>query len=313
MGRSSSQPRTDPPRSSINAFSIEELYTPEFSESLQENTAYWQEPNTYEAAGERVATSPTKKKKKATRNRQKRAIQTDDAPRQTAWTTVEEIALVKGWKAVSENSERGNARKKGGFWVEVMGYIESKTKMEDRQTNVMRMAQESGVGDEDYVQKAMIQYQAETRLPFKFRHCWDVLKDSLKFQEIAFPNLNQGFQGSSKRHKSSGSSSFNTESEDVSINLNNTVADDDEVQEIRRPVDRDKARDAVEVEQREAFIELKMREVECREREIAAMEYRAKQENMKLYLQPYDHFTGEQRLAWDAIRAKIKAKHNLQF
>ncbi|GJV06758.1 hypothetical protein Tco_1344414 [Tanacetum coccineum] len=79
MGGSSSQPRTDPPRSPINAFLIEELYTPEFSESLQENTAYWQEPKTYEAARERVTTSPTKKKK-ATRNRQKGAIQTDDAP-----------------------------------------------------------------------------------------------------------------------------------------------------------------------------------------------------------------------------------------
>nr|GEW56936.1 hypothetical protein [Tanacetum cinerariifolium] len=43
-----------------------------------------------------------------------------------------------------------------------------------------------------------------------------------------------------------------------------------------------------EVEQREAFIELKRRE-------------------------PYDHFTEEQRLAWDEIRAKIKAKYNLQF
>ncbi|GJS63625.1 hypothetical protein Tco_0678189 [Tanacetum coccineum] len=188
----------------------------------------------------------------------------------------------------------------------------------------------------------MIHYQAETGLPFKFRHYWDVLKDSQKFQEIAFLNLNQGSQGSSKRHKSSGSSSFNTESGDASINLNNIVADDDEVQEIRQPVGRDKARAAVknkgskapgsstmnddalamlavnemttaEVEQREAFIELKRREVECREREIATTEYRAQQEDMKLYLQPYAYFTGEQRLAWDEIWAKIKAKYNLQF
>ncbi|GJW85755.1 glutathione S-transferase T3-like protein [Tanacetum coccineum] len=363
MGGSTSQP----PRSLINAFSLEELYTPDFSE----NTAYWQEPNPYEATGEQVTTSPTKKKK-ATRNRQKRLTQTDDAPWQIAWTTEEEIALAKGWKAFSENSERGNARKKDGFWVEVMEYMESKTKMEGRRTydmvlgkwksvrpavvrfcgvynNVMRMAQESGAGDEDYVQKAMIHYQAETGLPFKFRHCWDVLKDSPKFADIAFPNLSQGSQGSNKRHKSSGSSSFNTESGDASINLNNTVAgddevvaDDDEVQEIRRPVGRDKARaaaknkgskasasstmnddalarlvvnemTAAEVEQREKFIELKRREVECREREIAATEYRAQQEDMKLYLQQYDHLTGEQQLAWEEIRENIKAKYNLQF
>ncbi|GKB51922.1 hypothetical protein Tco_0902675 [Tanacetum coccineum] len=49
---------------------------------------------------------------------------------------------------------------------------------------------------------------------------------------------------------------------------------------------------SVEVQQREAFIKLKRREVECREREIAATEYRAQQEDIKLYLQPYDHLTG---------------------
>ncbi|GJQ95142.1 glutathione S-transferase T3-like protein [Tanacetum coccineum] len=239
-------------RVSDNAFRSKTYIRQNFESSLQENTAYWQEPNTYEAAGERVATSPTKKKKKATRNCQKRAIQTDDAPRQTAWTTKEEITLAKGWHAIFENSQHGNARKKDGFWCEVLAYIESKIKQEGRWTydmvvgkwktvypavvrfcgvygNVMRMVQESGAGDKDYVQRSMIYYQDETGVPFKFRHCWDVLKDSPKFQEIAFPNFNQGSEGSSKRHKSSGSSSFNTESGDASINLNTTtVADEDE-------------------------------------------------------------------------------------
>ncbi|GKE39427.1 hypothetical protein Tco_1462832 [Tanacetum coccineum] len=96
MGGSSSQPqpsqpRTYPPIYSINTFLLEKLYTPDFSD----NTGYLQEPNPYETMGEQVATSPTKKKK-ATRNRQKRSTQTDDAPRQTAWTTEEEIALAKG-------------------------------------------------------------------------------------------------------------------------------------------------------------------------------------------------------------------------
>ncbi|GKC26234.1 putative reverse transcriptase domain-containing protein [Tanacetum coccineum] len=93
MGGSSSQPQpSQPPRSPINAFSLEELYTPDFSE----NTAYWQEPNPYEATGEQVATSPTKKKK-ATRNSQKRLTHTDDAPRQIAWTTEEELHWLKNW------------------------------------------------------------------------------------------------------------------------------------------------------------------------------------------------------------------------
>nr|GEW96707.1 hypothetical protein [Tanacetum cinerariifolium] len=260
MGGSSSQPRTDPSRSPINAFPIEELYTPEFLESLQENTAYRQEPNPYEAAGKRVVTSPTKKKK-ATRNRQKRAIQTNDAPRQTAWTTDKEIELAKGWCAIFENSQHGNARKKDDFWCEVLAYIGSKTKQKDRQTydmvvekwktcarlrdkaraaaknktskasgsstmnddalarfcgvygTVMRMAQESGAGDEDYVQKAMLHYEHETRVPFRYRHCWDVLKDSPKFQEIAFPNFNQRDKvraaAKNKGSKASGSSTMN--------------------------------------------------------------------------------------------------------
>nr|GEW03490.1 hypothetical protein [Tanacetum cinerariifolium] len=214
--------------------------------------------------GEHVTTSPTKKKKR-TRNCQKRTIQTDDGPQQIAWTTEEEIALAKGWSAISENSQHGNPMKKGE-WVR----------------------------GRDYVQKTMIHYQAETGLPFKFRHCWDVLKDGLKFKEIAFSNFNQRSGGSSKRHKSSASSSFNTESMDASINLNITVVDEDEVQEIRRRRGRDKARAAaknkgskpsgsstmndnalaklvvnemigVEVQQRKAFIEIKMRKVECRE------------------------------------------------
>ncbi|GKD64431.1 hypothetical protein Tco_1306539 [Tanacetum coccineum] len=232
-----------------------------------------------EATSEQVAISPTKKKK-ATRNLQKRLTQTDDAPRQIAWTTEEEIALAKGWKVVSENSERGNARKKDGFWVEVMEYIESKTKMEGRRTYDM----ESGDGDEDYIQKAMIHYQAQTGLPFKFRHYRDVLKDNPKFTDIAFPNLSQWSQGSNKRHNSSGSSSFNTESEDANINLNNTVAGDDEVVADDDEVLVVNEMTADEVEQREKFIVLKRRDVECREQEIAATEYRAQQEDMKLYI-----------------------------
>ncbi|GKC96295.1 ribonuclease H-like domain-containing protein [Tanacetum coccineum] len=212
MGGSSSQSCTDPPRSPINAFPIEELYTLEFSESLQENTSYWQAPNTYEAAGEQVAASPAKNKKKATRNRQKRMIESDDAPRQTPWTTEEEIALAKGWLVVYENSKDGNVKKKQGFWCE-----------------------ESGAGDEDYVQRAMIHYEIDTGIPFKLRHCWEILKDHPKWQEIALPKFSTR-SGGSKRRKSSGSSSFNTKSGEASINLNTNVGDndEDEVQEVCR-------------------------------------------------------------------------------
>ncbi|GJS59553.1 hypothetical protein Tco_0654337 [Tanacetum coccineum] len=178
---------------------------------------------------EQVETSPTKNKKKVTRNRQKRTSQSVDALRQTPWTTEQEIVLPKGWLAFSENSKDGNAKKQVGFWCE-----------------------ESRAGDEYYVQKS----------------------------------------GGSKRHKTSGFSSFNTESGEASINLNTNVGDndEDEVQEIRRPEGRDKAR-ALEKEERLAFLEIKMKEVECREREI-------KQQDMKFYLKPYDHLTGTSETQW---------------
>nr|GFA65766.1 hypothetical protein [Tanacetum cinerariifolium] len=235
----------------------------------------------------------------------------------------EEIALWKDWLADSENSKDGNAKKQSGFWVEVLKYIESKTKQYSRRTYDMK----SGAGDEDYVQRPMIHYEIETVTPFKHRHYWDILKDRLKWQERA---LSTG-SGGSKRHKSSGSSSFNTESGEQSINLNTIFCDtdEDEVQEIR-PEGRDKARAAArkkkgskstgssnvnedalaklmvtemtaqEKEERLAFFDIKMRKVECREREL-------EQQDVRFYLQPYDHLTGDQRKGTDEIRAKIKA------
>ncbi|GJW73711.1 hypothetical protein Tco_0133081 [Tanacetum coccineum] len=81
--------------------------------------------------------------------------------------------------------------------------------------NIMHMGPKSGAGDAYYVQRAMIHYEIDTRLPFKLRKCWEILKDHPKWQEIAIPNFNTGSEGGSKRHKSTGSSSFNTESGDL--------------------------------------------------------------------------------------------------
>ncbi|GJS73370.1 hypothetical protein Tco_0706211 [Tanacetum coccineum] len=190
-----------------------------------------------------------------------------------------------------EEFKHGNARRQTGFWCEVLQYIKSKTKQYGRRTYDM----ETGDGDEDYVQRAMIHYEIETGLPFKLRHCWEILKYRPKCP-------------------------FNTKSGEASINLNTNVGDneEDDVQEIRRPRGRDKARaagknNAQEKEQREKFLEIKRREVECREREIATQEYRQEQEDVRFYLQPYDHLTRDQRKAVDEIRAKIKAKYNLLY
>nr|GEZ94838.1 hypothetical protein [Tanacetum cinerariifolium]GEZ97119.1 hypothetical protein [Tanacetum cinerariifolium]GFA03984.1 hypothetical protein [Tanacetum cinerariifolium] len=146
--------------------------------------------------------------KKLTRGRQKRTIQSDDAPRKIAWTREEEIALCKGWVYVSENISVGNTMKDAGFWCEVLQYMKSKTKQ----------LKESGASDEDYYARALVDYEVETETTFKLR---------------------------SKRYKSSGSSSFNIEFVKASINLNAKVGDDeeDEVKEIQRPIGKDKAKD----------------------------------------------------------------------
>ncbi|GJZ44448.1 hypothetical protein Tco_0591703 [Tanacetum coccineum] len=120
--------------------------------------------------------------------------------------------------------------------------------------------------------------------------------DSPKFADIAFPNLSQGSQGSNKRHKSFGTSSKfddqwagtkRAKNKGSKASASSTMNDD----ALARLVVNEMT--VAKVEQCEKFIELKRREVECCEREIAATEYRAQQEDMKLYLQPYDHLTGE--------------------
>ncbi|GKE27188.1 hypothetical protein Tco_1442572 [Tanacetum coccineum] len=221
MGGSASQPRTDQVHSPINAFPLKELYTPDFLESLQENIGFWQAPNPYEVPVEQVGTSLTKKK--ATRNRQKK-IQSDDAPRQTPWTTEEEIALCKGWLAIFENSKHGNLRKQGSFW------------------------------------------------------CEEIQRPKGKDKARAVARKNKG-------SKSLASSSVN---EDALARLMVTEMG------------------AQEKGVCLAFLEIKRREVECSEREL-------EQQDMKFYLQPYDHLVGDQRKAIDKIRAKIKAKYNLQY
>nr|GEX33399.1 putative reverse transcriptase domain-containing protein [Tanacetum cinerariifolium] len=271
-------------------------------QSLQENTGFWQAPNPYEVSVEQVATSPTKKKH-ATRNRQKKTIQSDDAPRQTPWTTEEEIALCKGWLAISENSEhvrssnvRYGVRKQYGrrTYDMVLGKWKTVRPSVVRfcwiYNNIMRMGPESGAEDTDYVQRAMIHYEINTELPFKLRHCWEILKDHPKWQEIAIPNFNTGSEGGSKRHKSTGSSSFNTESGEASINLNTNVDDNDEdkVQEIQRPEGKDKA---LEKEERLAFLEIKRRKVECHEREL-------EQQDMRFYVQPPITWSGTIERQW---------------
>ncbi|GJS71975.1 hypothetical protein Tco_0704816 [Tanacetum coccineum] len=164
----------------------------------------------------------------------------------------------------------------------------------------------------DYFNKALFYYEVEFGVPFTLRHLlrglrpqsynvWD--QEVLKF----LTNKNDA-----KRSKKFGSSSFNTKFGDASINLNVSARDDDEddVHVLPLPIDRDKAKGlkkkvagssgssssmndealarlmlselptqnktvmAMKKEECAAFLEIKRREVECREREIEMQEYR---------------------------------------
>nr|GEZ00741.1 hypothetical protein [Tanacetum cinerariifolium] len=102
--------------------------------------------------------------------------------------------------------------------------------------------EDSRAGDEDYFNKALLDYEAEFRVPFTLRHCWEILKNSPKWWEqivSKYTNLN-----AAKKSKTSWSSSFNTESGDASFNLNVDAGDEDEneVQEIPRTMGKDKAK-----------------------------------------------------------------------
>nr|GEZ81014.1 hypothetical protein [Tanacetum cinerariifolium] len=110
-----------------------------------------------------VTAPPSKSKSKPTRGRQKKTVQNEDAPWQTAWTNEEKIALCKGCVYVSENSRLGNTRKDARFWTGVLKYMESKTKMYCRRTYDM----ESEARDKDYYNRELLDYEVKTGVSFK--------------------------------------------------------------------------------------------------------------------------------------------------
>ncbi|GJV41573.1 hypothetical protein Tco_1420013 [Tanacetum coccineum] len=277
-----------------------------------------------------VATS-SQKTKKPTRARQKRTIQSDDAPRQTVWTHEEEIALCKGWVDVSENSMLGNSRKEAGFWCAVLAYMVSKTKQYDRRTydmvngkwktvrptgirfcgvysNVMRRGQESRASDEDYFKKVFMDYQAETETTFKYHHCWEILKNSPKWMKSEVPNFQAKFGRGSKRYRDKAIDAGKKKGSRVLRASGSSSMNDETLARLMVIEMTSQAK-----EQREVFLEIKMREVKCREREMRNQEYRQRQDDIRFYLQPYDHLTRDARLEMEELRAEIKAKYDLPY
>ncbi|GJU45140.1 hypothetical protein Tco_1202406 [Tanacetum coccineum] len=236
--------------SPIHTFPIEDMYTPEFLDFFQQNIGSFQETARKDSPVE-VSAPPPNSKSKPTRGRQKRTVQNENAPGRLHGQTRKTLRCVNVGFTYSKTTDlvtRGRMLDFRGF----LQYIESKPKMYGRRTydmvngkwktvrpnvvrfcgvysSIMRRLQESGAGDEDYYNRLLLDYEAETGVPFKLRHCWEVLKGSPKWMETkVLKFLAKSGEGSGKRYKKSGSSSFNTESGKASINLNVNVCDDEE-------------------------------------------------------------------------------------
>nr|GEY35334.1 hypothetical protein [Tanacetum cinerariifolium] len=132
----------------------------------------------------------------------------------TAWTNEEEIALCKGWVHAPGRRTYDMVNKK---WKAVRPNV---ARFYGVYVTVVRRVQGSGAGDEDYFAMALLDHEAEHEMSFTLCHC------------------------RSKRYKTYGSSSSNTESGDASINSNVHVGNDEEdgVKELRRLMGRDKAK-----------------------------------------------------------------------
>nr|GEV80878.1 hypothetical protein [Tanacetum cinerariifolium] len=232
MGDLLSQPHTEQPTSLIHAFPTEYMYSHEYSDSFQRTGSF--QHTTREDSPIKVAAPPPKLK--STRGRQKRTVQNKDVPRHTARTNKEETTLCKGW---IHAPGRRRYDMINGKWKTVRPNVARICRM---YANVMHKARDSGAGDEDYLNRVLIDYETRHGMQFALCHCWET----------------------------SGSSSFNTESEDVSINLNVDVGDDeeDEVNGLRAGNAQPKCHQ-MKKEQHLAFLEIKMREAKCRERELA--------------------------------------------
>nr|GEX08513.1 hypothetical protein [Tanacetum cinerariifolium] len=215
-------------------------------------------------------------------------VQIEDAPWCTAWTNEEEIVLCKDWVHVSENSAKCNARKTNGFWIVALEYLRNKIKQPGHRTYYMANGKQKSVCPN-------VARFCGVHINVMRKAHWKVLRHSPEWwdQEVLKFLTNKNV---AKRSKTSGSSSFNMKSEDVDINLNANGGDDDEDGK----------------EERTSFLKIKMRVVECREREIE-MQDRQRQEDIRFYRQPYDHLIEDALRIMEAPRVEIRAKWNFPY
>nr|GEV79063.1 hypothetical protein [Tanacetum cinerariifolium]GEY40477.1 hypothetical protein [Tanacetum cinerariifolium] len=240
MGGSSSQRCTDPAMSLINAFPVKELYTLECSDSFKKIPVIGknQVPTNLRFNKSR----PYHRRRRSRLEHAKRGLfKAMMHPSRLRGQLRNKLCWLKVGLPFLKTASMVTRGSKMAF-----GGVIGRDSVLWSVRRVMHMSLKSGARDKDYINRAMIHYHVKTGLTFKYRHYYEVLKDSPKWQEIALSKLSIESGGGSKRHKSSGSSSFNTESKDACINLNTNAGDnnEDEVREIQRLEVRDIVRAA---------------------------------------------------------------------
>ncbi|GJW96030.1 clathrin heavy chain 2-like protein [Tanacetum coccineum] len=127
----------------------------------------------------------------------------------------------------------GNTQKEAEFWIEILDRIHKNCPITRRRTydminenyktmrlklvavcgmyhNVTRMAI-SEAEDENYTQKALLDFQAKYGVSFTLTHCCAKLKYCQKWKEVVIPDFKASKKEKNKRYRSSGnSSSFNS-------------------------------------------------------------------------------------------------------
>nr|GEV21013.1 hypothetical protein [Tanacetum cinerariifolium] len=148
--------------------------------------------------------------------------------------------------------------------------------------NVMRRAHVSGARDEDYFAMTLLDYQAE-------------------FGELQRPIGRDKAKGSKKKRVGSLGLSSSMNDEAFARLMVFDLATHNEPTIVMKK------------EEHAAFLEIRSREVECRERELAIQEYKQRQKDIRFYMQPYDHLAVNALLRIEGLRAEIKAKWNLLY
>ncbi|KAL7085518.1 hypothetical protein ACP275_14G285400 [Erythranthe tilingii] len=168
--------------------------------------------------------------------------------RQQNFSTDEDFLLISGYLNVSQDPIIGNQQKQDAFWKRVHEYFLRDTNYDRTQISIssrwglinkdvtkfvgcyaqVQQKQESGLTEQDRILKAKELFKLSTKRNFQFLHCWNVLKNELRWTSSS---SSQRSNKSSKNHIGTSPASSSPATPD-SVNLGD---DNFENSEFERP------------------------------------------------------------------------------